>query len=108
MDTNAVIVAVIVVVGILVVARFFSGGRRPPQQSFRCGRCQASSMHTARTMEAWRNGKTKFFCNSCHSEWVRNQPRDVAPPRSGRSGCLSAFLLFTSIPVLAFLAYLSK
>lgn len=61
MDTNAIIVAAIVVVGILVVGRFFAGGRRPPQQSFRCGRCSTSTMHTARTIEAWRRGKTKFF-----------------------------------------------
>jgi hypothetical protein len=110
-DINAVVVAAIIVVGTVAVARFFAGGKRPPQQSFRCGRCHTSSMHTARTIEAWRNGKTKFFCNSCHGEWIRNQPREAVPAhsgRSGRSGCLSALLLFTLFPAVAVWAYLWK
>jgi len=66
MDPNALIVAGIVVAAILVARRSFGRRRdsrqQPNQSPFRCARCSASSMHTARTLEAKRRGKTKFFC----------------------------------------------
>lgn len=108
MDINEIFIAAIIVVGIIGVARSLAGGKRPPMQSFRCWRCRNNSMHTARTIEAWRNGKTKFFCNSCHGEWIRNQPRDSVPARSSQSGCSGALLLFIAIPAVGAWAYLGN
>jgi hypothetical protein len=107
-DTNAQIVAAIVVVGILVVARLFLGGGRPKERSFRCARCSASAMHTARTIEAWRRGKTRFFCDSCHGEWLRSQPKGVQAPHGGRSGCLGSLIVLVAIPAAVVVAYLSR
>ena len=44
--------------------------RRPKESHFKCARCGASSLHTGRTIEAWRNNKEKFFCQSCHAKWL--------------------------------------
>jgi hypothetical protein len=108
MDTNVLIVAAIAVAGVLVVGRILVGGRRPKQQSFRCSRCSSDSMHSARTIEAWRRGKTKFFCNACHGEWLRTQPRGARSQRDGRSGCLGAAVVFIAIPATVIMAYLSS
>jgi hypothetical protein len=122
MDPNALIVAGIVVAAILVARRSFGGKREPrqppKQQPFRCARCSTSSMHTARTLEAKRRGKTKFFCNSCHGEWLRTQPANPAPSRrswqphtasrAGRSGCLGAVVLAVALPTVAVVTFLSK
>jgi hypothetical protein len=106
-DTNVLIVAAIAIVGIVAAGRFFSGGRRPKQQTFRCARCSSNAMHTARTIEAWRRGKTKFFCNSCHGDWLKTQPRDSMPMPAGRSGCLGALVIVAVIPGVAIVSYLS-
>jgi hypothetical protein len=104
-NVDVLIIAAVAVVGIVTLARFFAGGRRPKQQSFRCARCSNSAMHTARTIEAWRNGKTKFFCNSCHGDWLKTQPRDSKPARGTRSGCLGAMVILVLIPVVAAASY---
>ena len=106
MDTNALIVAAIVVVGILVVARFLAGRGRPKEKSFRCTRCSASAMHTPRTIGAWRRGKTRYFCDSCHGQWLRAQPRGVRASDGGRSGCLGSVMILIAVPAAAALAYL--
>jgi hypothetical protein len=107
MDGNVLIVAGIAVAVILIAVRLFSG-RRPKEQSFRCSRCSTASLHSARTIEAWRRGKTKFFCNSCHGEWLRNRPRDSSPVRNARAGCLSVVVLVVAIPAMAVVAFLSR
>jgi hypothetical protein len=106
MDTDVLIVAAVVVIGILVVGRQFVGGSRPKQQSYRCSRCSATSMHTARTIEAWRRGKTKFFCDACHGEWLRAQPQGARPEQRGRSGCLGAVVALIVVPAAVVTAYL--
>ena len=124
MDSSALVVATIVVAAIFVVLRSFRGKRQPkhqpkPQlkpQPFRCARCSTNSMHTARTLEAKQRGKTKFFCNSCHGEWLRTQPVNPAPARrsarphgnvrAGRSGCLSAVVIVVVVPTAAAVAFL--
>src|SRR3954463_1965844 len=107
MDGNTLIFAGIAVAVILVAFRLFGGGRQPKQQSFRCSRCSTAALHTARTIEAWRRGKTKFFCNSCHGEWRRDQPREASPIRGGGSGCLGALVVAVAVPAAAVLTYLS-
>jgi len=108
MDNNVLIVAGLVVAVIFVALRAFGGNRRPKPQSFRCGRCSTSSQHTPRTIEAWRRGKTKFFCNACHAEWLRNRPDEARHEPAGHSGCLGMIVLAVVIPSVASIAYLSR
>lgn len=79
--------------------------RMPPSKSFKCGRCGVQALHTNRTAEAWRNGKTKFFCQSCHHKWLQShspQEHESYGVRgsSGRgSGCLGVVVLFALVPI---------
>jgi hypothetical protein len=92
----------IVVMAILVlglVAKLLPK-RQPKEKFFKCSRCNAVSRHTERTMEAWRNNKTKFFCQACHVKWLESQPPRVREQISSRSsasgsGCLGVIAVFT-------------
>lgn len=92
-------------VGVLGLLGKLFPKRMPPSKSFKCGRCGAQTLHTHRTAEAWRHGKTKFFCQSCHRTW-----RQSLPPQEGKSygarsssgqgaGCLGIMVLFALVPV---------
>lgn len=95
------------VVGAIAIAMLALAGskRRPKERTFRCGRCAAVTPHSARTIEAWSAGKTKFFCSSCHGLWLKSQPtpaRPHTPVNTGRgSGCLGMLLLLVVIPLVA-------
>jgi hypothetical protein len=100
--------ATIGAIAVLVIAAFFFFGRKraPKERTFKCSRCSTVSAHTPRTIEAWRTGKTKFFCNVCHGQWLRSHPaptqsaRTVASNRAGNSGCLGITVLLMLLPVL--------
>src|SRR5262245_36759174 len=96
----------IAVIAAVAVAAFVIFGRRsrPKERTFKCSRCSATAAHTPRTIEAWRAGKTKFFCNACHTQWVRSQPsRPQAGGgshrgRAGNAGCLGIVVLLIALP----------
>jgi hypothetical protein len=97
------VIAIVVVAALLFLVR----RRQPKERTFACGRCSAVVPHTPRTVEAWRAGKNKFFCNACHAQWLRSHPapaytRTAAP---GRSGCLSVVVLFLLLPAVVVCAW---
>lgn len=101
MDSNVLIV--IGVVAALLLVRFFFKPRRPKETTFRCTRCKSVSRHTSRTINAWRDGKTSFFCNTCHAKWRESQPHTSrsgghswSSPRG--SGCFSVVVVAIAIP----------
>ncbi|WP_281783402.1 hypothetical protein [Sinimarinibacterium flocculans] len=101
-------VAVAIAIAVVVALSLFGRKRQPKERTFKCSRCSAVSAHTPRTIEAWRAGKTKFFCNSCHGQWLRSQPQQPRPDyssRAGKSGCLGVMALFIALPVLAVSAW---
>jgi hypothetical protein len=100
-NSGAVVVALV-----FGLARKSGRHRMPPQPSFACGRCRAVTSHNHRTIEAWRNGKTKFFCPACHAAWLQTQPhRERHQYSSGRSsGCLGIVALLATVPVSILLA----
>ena len=81
--------------------------RQPKETYFKCARCGAVSRHTERTIEAWRNNKAKFFCQSCHSKWLQSRPPQVRERFSSSggsgSGCLGVVVLFALVPLAGFL-----
>jgi hypothetical protein len=89
----------IVVVAVLL---FFVRRRQPKERTFACSRCSTVVPHTRRTIEAWRAGKYKFFCNACHAQWLRSRPAPTFArmASSGRSGCLSVMVLFLLLPAV--------
>jgi hypothetical protein len=95
------VIAVIAIV-IIVVLLFFSGKRRPKERTFSCGRCAVVVPHTSRTIEAWRAGKQKYFCNACHARWLRSRPVAGQTPAGnrGRSGCFSVLAVLILGPAV--------
>lgn len=98
MSPDSTTVIALIVLGVLLLA-VFKPQRAPPQKTFKCGRCGCIAEHDHRTTEAWRNGKTKFYCRACHANWLKNRPAQEssrsarAEPRNARSGCLGVALL---------------
>lgn len=102
----------LVVVAILVAALMLflnSKRRRPKEKTFRCARCSATAPHGARTINAWREGKTKFYCGSCHAAWLKTQPAQHAARRSARgserSGCLGVLACLVLLPLALIAAW---
>nr|CAP48764.1 putative integron gene cassette protein [uncultured bacterium]CAP49083.1 putative integron gene cassette protein [uncultured bacterium] len=102
-------VVVAALVGIALVGKLVPK-RMPPQKSFKCGRCGVAALHNNRTAEAWRNGKTKFFCQACHAKWLQSRPpaereRYSADSKGSGSGCFGIVALFALLPVGTWLAW---
>ena len=96
-----------IVIALIVVGRLLSKGA-PKESSFICARCSAVSPHTSRTIEAWRNNKTTFFCQACHEKWLKTRPsresnNRVQQDQSQKSGCLGVVVLFIVVPCAAYL-----
>jgi len=95
-----------VVVALMIVAGLLSGllpKARPKEKYFRCARCNSLSQHTARTINAWRSDKAKFYCVSCHAIWLTSHPspeqhQALRPLAAQRSGCLGVMLLAAAVP----------
>jgi hypothetical protein len=106
LDVKEAAFVALTVVALLAGAKWFVSGRRVPlQKMFRCARCSAVESHSARTIDAWRVGKTKFFCGSCHAKWLQSQPRVVSTRRESSSGCLGVLLLALAVPALVSMVF---
>jgi hypothetical protein len=100
-----------VIAGLVVmffVGKHFSK-KLPKETHFECARCGTLVRHTDRTIAAWRNNKTTFFCQACHMKWVHARtPRErgTSPAASisgSKSGCLGVVVLFVAVPLAGFL-----
>ena len=86
--------------------------RLPASKFFSCSRCGTTTPHNDRTVEAWRNGKAKFYCKSCHAVWLQSHSPHERPQSavrsssSGSSGCLGVAVLFALAPLSGLLAWL--
>jgi hypothetical protein len=82
---------------------------QPKERTFICTRCKLVSPHNQRTIEAWRNNKTTFFCQACHTKWLQSRPpqqreRNSYSGGSGsKSGCLGVIVLFAVVPLVGYL-----
>ena len=99
-----------VIAGLVVIffaGKYFSKKILPKETHFECARCGTLARHTDRTIDAWRNNKTTFFCQSCHLKWVRARaPRErerSASAAGARSGCLGVVVLFAVVPLAGLL-----
>ena len=86
---------------VLIIFFFIKGGKKPPEASFKCARCKQQEKYSPRTIEAWRKGFNKIYCQKCHRLWLRNNPekaksRQVA--HRGGSGCLGMVMLLLVLP----------
>jgi hypothetical protein len=104
----------IVVAGVIALSLIYKllPKRQPKETHFKCSRCGTNSRHTERTIEAWRNNKTTFFCQSCHAKWLQSRPPQKrerfsssggASSGDARSGCLGVVVLFALAPLAGYL-----
>ena len=98
-----------VVIAGIVVLTFVSKllpKSQPKAKQFKCSRCGVFSPHTERTIEAWRNNKTKFYCQACHAKWLQSRPpqerEQFSSHSDSRSGCFGVVLLFALIPLAGY------
>ncbi|MBC6905270.1 hypothetical protein DWB84_07320 [Saccharophagus sp. K07] len=87
-----------VVVGLFF---FLKGNKRPPAESFTCARCKKAERYSPRTIEAWRRGFSKIYCQACHKLWLNNNPerkKQTYTSGSARGGCLGILVIFVLMP----------
>lgn len=70
-----VLAAVLVLAIVLFPGLFF--WKKPKEKNFTCARCERLAPHTPRTIEAWRQKKTEFFCDDCHARWLLANPEHL-------------------------------
>ena len=98
--TIATIAALLVLAGI--VGLFFRP-KRPPTTTFKCGRCGIVARYSQRTEDAWRSGVKRLFCDSCHRQWLRDNPDRAARPHRGNPktsgrGCFTVTVALVFVP----------
>ena len=109
MNVVSIIIVATAVVALLAVLAFLMPKAKPPSKFFTCARCKATSQHSPRTIEAWRSKKTRFYCQSCHRQWLEANPQRTndfsTVGTSNRSGCLGALILASLLPTALALAW---
>ena len=100
---NAVPVLVGVAIAILVGFRLLRFLHRPTERSFRCAKCSTPAVHSRRTINAWRIGKRKFFCNTCHVQWLESRPTQGPTSRAESKGCLGIIIVAVAAPLIGYL-----
>ncbi len=100
---GAVPVFIVVAIAILIALQILRYRRRPKERTFRCAKCSTPTVHAGRTIEAWRIGKQKFFCDSCHAQWLQSRATQIASRRAESSGCLGIIVVAVATPLIAYL-----
>ena len=93
-DTLAAVVFGLLLGAIVIKSIFSSIFAKKPPATFRCARCRRVMPHDNRTIEAWRSGKHKFFCQKCHNKWRETHPA-IRTPVGG--GCMLPLMLILSL-----------
>ncbi|WP_460240249.1 hypothetical protein [Aurantivibrio infirmus] len=99
---------ILIVAGIALIVILFllvKGGKRPPTKTFICARCKKEEIYSTRSIEAWRKGFQKIYCQNCHILWLRNNPnhqKQHYSSRSSGSGCLGMLVVLIIIPPIVY------
>ena len=105
MSQENIAIAVVIALAVFAIIGKLMSKRMPKEKTFKCSRCKTVAMHNDRTVEAWRGGKTRFFCHSCHQKWLQSQPPKARESTSSYgssgkgAGCLGIVLVLVFLPV---------
>ena len=99
-------VAIVATVALATVAKLLPK-RKPPSSIFQCSRCGTAARHNDRTSEAWRSGRTKFFCQACHAKWLQSRPQGREVNARRTSGCLGIVAWVALLPLGSLLAWVT-
>ena len=88
---DAIVFAIPAVVALILLGR----QKKPKSRVFNCTKCKKVEHFDKRTISAWNRGFTRLYCNTCHVEWLRNNPSQENNYSSSQQskGCLVAFTL---------------
>lgn len=76
--------------------------KKPESKSFDCAGCGSRALHEMRTIRAWNNGFTRFYCKTCHMQWLKDNPSpSMNATQSKGSGCLGVVAMMVLIPALS-------
>ena len=102
LDPKTLAIVVGLLIGIIVIRAIIKSifSAKPPA-TFRCARCRREMPHDNRTIEAWRSGKYKFFCQECHNKWRETHLAICTSVGGGRSGCMLPLTLILSFFALS-------
>lgn len=92
-----------ILIGVLALVVFFllKNNKRPPTETFTCARCKKQEKYSSRTIEAWRKGFKKIYCQACHKLWLNNNPdrkKQNYSSYGARGGCLGIVVFFVVTP----------
>jgi len=91
----------IALIVIVFVMKAILSRKKPPTEDFVCARCKSKEKYTNRTIEAWRRGFKKIYCQSCHQLWLKNNPHHKKQQyHTSGGGCYSVLVLFALISIL--------
>ena len=107
LDPKTLAIVVGLLIGIIVIRAIIKSifSAKPPA-TFRCARCRREVPHDNRTIEAWRSGKHKFFCQECHKKWRETHPAIRTSVGGGNGGCMLPLTLILSLFALGAYAML--
>ena len=109
MSVKIIIGIVVLAIIVIAVAGLLRPQPRSKHEQFKCTGCGKFSPHTERTIDAWRNKKTSFFCPACHRQWLKSRPRPESAkllagrPATSKSGCLGMATVIMLFPIGAYL-----
>jgi GrpB-like predicted nucleotidyltransferase (UPF0157 family) len=98
MDQNLIGIIVGVSFLLFLAARFFDNTKMPPSKVFRCAGCKKNEAYSKRTIEAWRHGYKRIYCQACHVKWLKNNP-NARQASSDSKGCAVVAITIVSLPI---------
>ncbi len=97
MGLGDVIVLLAIVLAVILVLKFIPAKREREPSLFNCARCGCQSVHTERTLTAWRNNK-KPYCNDCHKRWLESNAGKLPLKYKNNAGCFGFIAILIVVP----------
>lgn len=97
-----VAIGLLIIVLAVIFFKYFPAKRDKEPTLFNCARCGGQSVHTERTLTAWRNNK-KPYCNDCHKRWLAANTGKPAFKYKNNAGCLGFVVIFILVPTSYFI-----
>ncbi len=96
---NSLIFCIPTIISFLLLNR----QKEPKEKSFYCSKCRVITKHNQRTIRAWNRGFTKLYCETCHLEWLKNNPcqKDNFFQSRG-SGCFGSIFFIIIVPAMGY------
>ena len=92
MEQNQLIIVAVIIIALIIIKGFIDNNRKPKNSTFKCARCKTREKYTSRTIEAWKRGFNKIYCQNCHRAWLNNNPKQNYN-ESNNGGCLSVLIV---------------